>query len=110
MPRLIKKKRERWWARSQKTGRQAGRKEKSKFYHTSRWRKLARQILIRDNYLCQACKRKGVLTAVGEKPRDHAIDHIQAVRQGGDFWDPHNLETLCAGCHNRKSGKERHQA
>lgn len=33
-----------------------------------------------------------------------AVDHIVEVKDGGDFWDPTNLQVLCT-YHNREKGK-----
>jgi 5-methylcytosine-specific restriction protein A len=34
------------------------------------------------------------------------VDHIEPVKQGGDMWDPGNLQPLCNLCHERKSAAE----
>lgn len=69
------------------------------------WVKTAARILKRDNYLCQACKRQGKLTALKVKPRDHAVDHIIPKARGGSE-DDENLESLCAPCHAAKTARE----
>lgn len=33
-------------------------------------------------------------------------DHVHPVRLGGAFWDPNNIQGLCARCHNIKSSAE----
>ena len=38
------------------------------------------------------------------------VDHIQPIRLGGLPYDPANLAPLCYICHQRKRGKEGHQA
>ena len=64
-------------------------------YNTTQWRKL-RMIILNDEPMCRECKRKAA----------SVIDHIKPIRLGGDFWSMKNLQPLCTGCHNSKSGKE----
>lgn len=70
---------------------------------------LREQVLIRDMFECQQCKRDGVTTFVerncrrGDTRTAH-VDHI--IEHGGDwekFVDLGNLETLCGPCHSRKT-------
>ena len=70
-------------------------RERSDEYNTRQWRKLRASILM-DEPLCRGCKL-AVATV---------IDHIKAVRSGGEFWDLENLQPLCKRCHNSKSGRE----
>ena len=65
-------------------------------YGTTRWRKLRKFMLALDP-LCRECQ--GIATV---------LDHIQPVRDGGNPWEPANLQPLCAACHASKSGKEAH--
>lgn len=55
------------------------------------WQRLRKQILNRDQYLCQI-----------QAPRctTHAthVDHIQPVTDGGAWWDPNNLRAACKNC------------
>ena len=64
-------------------------------YHTTAWRKL-RMDVIRQEPVCRACKRQEATV----------VDHIQPVRLGGEFFLHENLQPLCKGCHNSKSGAE----
>ena len=64
-------------------------------YNTTQWRKL-RMIILNDEPICRECKHKAA----------SVIDHIQPIRLGGEFWAIENLQPLCTGCHNSKSGKE----
>ncbi|UZS00255.1 HNH endonuclease [Chondrinema litorale] len=105
MARIVKK--PRWWDKKATTGKQEGRKEKSKNYNTTQWRTVRDAVKVRDKYLCQECLRNNIYTQVGIKPNDYAVDHKRRVREGGDFFDMDNLELLCSTCHNSKSGKER---
>lgn len=71
-------------------------------YCSARWGRLRKLILARDKGLCQECLRAG-RTATGNQ-----IDHIERAEERPDlFWRADNLQTLCAGCHSRKtvSGK-----
>lgn len=63
---------------------------------TRRWQKLRRQVLEADGYRCRQCGRPGRLE----------VDHITAVADGGDLWDPENLQALCRGCHVAKTRAE----
>ena len=38
--------------------------------------------------------------------RTAVVDHILAVNQGGDFWDPNNHQPMCRSCHGRKTAQE----
>lgn len=58
------------------------------------------RILQRDNYVCQACKRKGIGTVATH------VDHIIPKAHGGTDADD-NLESLCATCHRAKTATER---
>lgn len=72
-----------------------------KRYKTKRWRTLRLQVL-QESPLCYSCQCSGSVKAA------RVIDHIDPVRQGGEFWDITNLQPLCDSCHNSKSGKESH--
>jgi 5-methylcytosine-specific restriction endonuclease McrA len=66
---------------------------------TYRWQQLRASILLRDQYQCQwpGCGR------IHSDTSQLVADHRQPHR--GDkklFWDPTNLQTLCASpCHNK---------
>jgi 5-methylcytosine-specific restriction protein A len=64
------------------------------------WDKLREVILKRDEYQCQACKRRGWLTAARE------VDHI-VPREDGGGEEPSNLQSLCKPCHAEKTRLER---
>ena len=60
----------------------------------SNWRRLRKLVLARDCYLCQLC-----LQPAGKSAH---VDHVVPKSRGGkDSLD--NLQTLCAGCHGRKT-------
>jgi 5-methylcytosine-specific restriction protein A len=73
-----------------------------KFYYSTKWRKLRKQVLT-INPLCVYCQKEN-------KPTIATIaDHITPVRLGGEIWDLNNLQGLCESCHNKKSAKESKQ-
>ena len=63
-------------------------------YHSMDWRKHSKQYRL-DNPKCVGC---------GAKAR--CVDHIIPVRIGGSFWDIRNHQSLCNGCHAKKSSDE----
>lgn len=67
------------------------------FYHSKEWQAVRRQVLARDSYLCQVCKRAGRITPAS------TVHHITPVRVDySKRLDPTNLETICPACHNRE--------
>lgn len=67
------------------------------FYHSSEWKAVRLQVLERDNYLCQPCKRAGRIAPA------KTVDHIEPLRTNWNRrLDPDNLETICRQCHNAK--------
>ena len=72
-------------------------KESAKVYHSKEWEAVRIQAIIRDGFKCVKC---GV--PIKRKPRDHAVDHIKEITEGGEKYDLDNLQTLCTKCHNRK--------
>ena len=61
----------------------------------SRWRKLRKVVLVRDDYLCCVCGRSGATE----------VDHITPKALGGsDSVD--NLQAICSHCHRIKSKNE----
>ena len=65
---------------------------------TARWQRLRRRVLAMDGYRCRACGRAGRLE----------VDHKRPVGRGrgGDVWAMGNLQSLCRGCHIRKTRAE----
>jgi 5-methylcytosine-specific restriction protein A len=53
----------------------------------------------RDNWLCQACFRQGVIRLGAD------VDHIHPLHLGGSD-DPSNKELLCREHHDEKSARE----
>lgn len=78
--------------------------ERKEFDYTAPvWRKF-RKAKLTENPLCRYCLEM-------EPPRYTAatvLDHITPIREGGAEWDSDNLQSLCATCHNKKSGREAH--
>lgn len=63
------------------------------------WDKLRKQVLIKQNGLCQPCFALNKITAASE------VDHIVAKSAGGtDKLD--NLQAICKNCHKAKTYKE----
>lgn len=67
-------------------------------YRTSDWAGRRMRILIRDAFTCRSCS----LVVAG---RDAHVDHIVPLEDGGGDRDS-NLQTLCIGCHGRKTRGE----
>lgn len=63
------------------------------------WAVTKRNVLLRDRYRCQPCKR------AGKRTRAHTADHIIPVAEGGSE-DLSNLEAICNPCHDTKSKEE----
>ena len=54
-----------------------------------RWRHVRRQVLDRDGWRCRRCGRAGRLE----------VHHLRALQDGGQRYDPANLEARCRPCH-----------
>ena len=67
-----------------------------RIYWTKRWKRLRWVVFARDNYRCVACGKAGRLEC----------DHVEPIRNGGDWYRLDNLQTLCRGCHIQKTKKE----
>lgn len=71
------------------------------FYNTAEWKQV-RDKFRKANPMCAECARHN------ESRAGYVIDHIVPINKGGARLDPSNLQNLCAQCHQRKRGKERH--
>ena len=91
MPRINKKATPSYWSKKKDMSK---RTYVEKRYNTRRWKK-ARAIYIKENPLCIECNKLATV-----------VDHIKPVRLGGEFWNKDNWQSMCAICHNRKSGYE----
>ena len=69
-------------------------------YRSGRWKKLRRQVILRDGPVCAIVGCESDMSSY----RMVAVDHIIEVKDGGEFWDPTNLQVLCT-YHNREKGK-----
>jgi 5-methylcytosine-specific restriction enzyme A len=63
-------------------------------YHAVGWAPLRLHILDRDHWQCQIRERGCTHVATD-------ADHIVAVADGGEFWDPSNLRAACKACNAR---------
>ena len=86
---------------------------KRAIYASPAWRRLRVEVVIRDNYLCQQCIKKGLLTVVvlnakrGTSERMAIVDHIVAARTPADVLCPmDNLWTLCPSCASIKTASQ----
>lgn len=67
------------------------------------WDKTRAEILRRDRFLCQSCKRSGKATAATE------VDHVIPKWKGGKDVEG-NLEAICSACHKAKTAAEAAEA
>lgn len=63
------------------------------------WDRLRKQILERDSYICQPCKRRAKIV-IGNQ-----VDHIKPKAQGGTDSEG-NLEAICNDCHKAKTAQD----
>jgi 5-methylcytosine-specific restriction endonuclease McrA len=76
--------------------------ERTALYDSPTWRRL-RKAQLQTHPCCQECERQGLVSPAS------IADHIIPHRDGSDFFDASNLQSLCKPCHARKSAKEGHQ-
>ncbi|CAN0622175.1 5-methylcytosine-specific restriction enzyme A [Burkholderia multivorans] len=67
--------------------------------YDSKWVKLRKRILARDNGLCQVCRQAGRVTAASH------VDHIVSKADGGTDAES-NLQAICVPCHKAKTAGE----
>jgi len=73
---------------------------KKKFYDDSYWKKLSKEILERDNFECQECKKEGKLT-IKQHKKKLDIHHIKELETNPELaYVKSNLETVCVHHHN----------
>lgn len=65
----------------------------AKIYRTPKWKAARLAAKRRDGWQCIKC---------GSKTRLE-VDHIVALRDGGDPFELSNLQTLCGSCHAKKT-------
>jgi len=68
-----------------------------KFYKSTAWRHKRQEILQRDNYECQRCKREGKFSPASIV---HHIKHLTDYPELALADD--NLISVCAACHNKE--------
>jgi 5-methylcytosine-specific restriction enzyme A len=80
--------------------------QKKTFYKSAAWQLLRLEVLKRDNYECQECKRHGRVYTDQHDPDKHKrldVDHIKEIYTNPELaLEIDNLETLCVRCHNKK--------
>lgn len=77
----------------------AKRPDSDRSYWKARWKRLRKSFLSRYP-LCVRCEAEG-RTEVAV-----LVDHVQPVRDGGEMWDPGNLQPLCSRCHDVKTAMD----
>lgn len=90
-------------------------KEAKAFYNSSAWKHKRMQILDRDHYECQDCRRRIKDAAVSGTQligrdrkiwRAEEVHHIQELKEHPELGlDDDNLISLCAQCHNLRHGR-----
>ncbi|MEK4922378.1 HNH endonuclease [Cytobacillus sp. FSL R5-0569] len=81
------------------------------FYKRNKdWLRVRQDVLERDNYECQECKRQGNVFTDKHNPDKHKrldVDHIKDLEDCTyeEAIDMDNLEALCIKCHNRKHNR-----
>ena len=68
-----------------------------KFYATTAWRRKRKEILKRDRYECQRCKREGWYT------KAQCVHHIVHLKDNPELaLMDSNLTSLCNSCHDKE--------
>lgn len=90
-------------------------REAKHFYDSVAWKHKRLQILIRDHYECQDCrKRLNAAVAAGEIlngkdrmiRRAEEVHHIQELKEHPELaLSDDNLVSLCISCHNLRHGR-----
>lgn len=66
-------------------------------YNSQKWKRKRLQILKRDGYMCQHCKRYGKAVPAT------TVHHMQHVDEYPEMaFADKNLISLCEGCHNKQ--------
>ena len=69
----------------------------TEFYHSTEWKKLRQQVLLRDNYMCQICFRNGVVN-----DKELIVHHITELKEDwSQRLNTDNLQTVCVTSHSR---------
>ena len=76
-------------------------KKAKKFYQSSTWRKV-RNRYIKNNPLCEHCKKRGRTEIADE------VDHIIPIQvDWSKRLSSDNLQSLCHSCHMKKTARDR---
>lgn len=79
--------------------------ERIRFYKQAAWKGVngvRNKVLERDNFECQWCKEKGLVTTT-KLEVDHITELEYCTYQEG--LDMDNLRTLCQACHNKRHNR-----
>ncbi|WP_430534459.1 HNH endonuclease [Listeria rocourtiae] len=76
--------------------------ERIAFYKSKEWRNVREQVLKRDNFECQECKRQGRVSTDKRLDVDHILE-LEYYPELALVLD--NLETLDFECHNKKHNR-----
>lgn len=91
------------WDSSSRVDRSDGKYHREKSdprYHTARWARLSRTF--RDSHpLCARCQAQGIIRPA------QCVDHIIPVPICQDFYDIHNLQSLCNECNMLKGNEDK---
>jgi len=68
----------------------------SRLYDTAAWKRLRKQQL-RAHPLCEDCLQFGIVRPATD------VDHVRALKDGGEPLDPENLASRCHPCHSLKT-------
>jgi 5-methylcytosine-specific restriction endonuclease McrA len=68
-----------------------------KFYKSREWKCKRREVLKRDNYECQRCKRDGGYSRATTVHHKKHLDKYPELALADE-----NLESLCEACHNKE--------
>ncbi|HJJ05790.1 MAG TPA: HNH endonuclease [Clostridiaceae bacterium] len=80
--------------------------QKKRFYSDIDWIKLSAEILERDNFECQECKKEGKLT-IKQHKKKLDIHHIKELETNPELaYVKSNLETVCVHHHNILDNKK----
>lgn len=72
--------------------RETHNKDRKRIYSSKKWRLTRRKLM-------------GICVDCGQRVGEH-LDHIIPLEEGGEIWDPTNLQPLCHACHSKKTRRE----
>ena len=84
------------------------------FYVNGKWKKKRLEIMKRDHFECQKCKKRGKIKVVKANSKYRSqrayVHHIIHLKDYPELaLDDNNLITLCFQCHEEEHIDERHQ-